>query len=96
MNLTRYKITCTKCKSSNTIQISDNREIVWGNSDRIISGRFRFDDEWGWQCICGNNDLQSTQEKRYIRNPQAPDPSDIKKVLNNLKPEKSKFVMERV
>lgn len=89
-----YKITCLDCKSNQVVDIDERRQINWGNADRIISGRYRLDNQWGWQCICGNNDIMTGQEKRVIKNPQAPDPKDIRSVLKNLIPDKPKFAME--
>lgn len=90
-----YKIICKECKSNQVIDIDESRQINWGKADRIISGRYRLDNNWGWQCICGNEDIMTDQERRMIKNHQQPDPQDIKMVLNNLKPQRSKFVMER-
>lgn len=90
----KYKVVCKSCQSSEVVDIDQQRRINWGSADRIISGRFRLDNSWGWQCICGNNDLMTDQEKRVIRNHQQPDPQDIKQVLNNLKPQRPKFAME--
>ena len=92
-----YKITCHKCKSNNVVRIDADRSVIWGNADRIISARFRLDNQWGWQCIfCGSDDLMTEQERRVIRNPQAPDPMDIKKIVDNLKPDKPLFSMEEI
>lgn len=90
-----YKIICKECKLDQVIDIDERRQINWGKADRIISGRYRLDNNWGWQCICGNEDIMTDQEKRMIKNHQNPDPQDIRMVLNNLKPQRSKFVMEK-
>lgn len=91
----RYKITCKECKSSSTVQIENNR-ILWPKDTKIISGRLRLDGNWGWECICGQYDIITAQEKRQIKNLQAPSPQDISSVLKNLKPENPKFAMEKV
>lgn len=52
--------------------------------------------QWGWQCLCGANDLLSKQEAREITDKTNPDPQEINQILKNLKPQKAKFVMDRV
>lgn len=90
-----YKITCHDCQNSDTISINEGN-IIWGKNTFIISGRRRLDNQWGWQCFCGNNDLMTRQEVKYITNKQNPDPQEIKQILNNLKPDKPKFLMEQI
>lgn len=85
-----------KCKQSDKVAIEDGRNVFWGKPDHIISARRRLDGVWGWQCLCGNNDLMTEQEQRTIKNHQSPDPEDIQTVLDNLKVQKSKFVMEKM
>jgi len=100
----RYKITCLKCKSARKVGIvrTDGRELIdWLDNHpdpqvtKIISGRKRLDDKWGWSCICGNNDIMTDQESKYIENKQNPSPTDIANVVKNLKPQKPKFAMEK-
>ncbi len=50
----------------------------------IISGRERLDGQFGFQCICGNNDLLTRQEKSSFSNPAAPRPQEINEVVKNL------------
>lgn len=74
--------------------IDNQNNIYWKPVKNIISGRYRLDMQWGWQCVCGNNDITTEQEEREISNLSAPDPVDISKVLKNLIPDKPKFKME--
>lgn len=90
-----YKVICRKCTNSDRVAIESGRDVYWGSPKHIISARKRLDGNWGWQCMCGNNDLMTLQEKRQIKNPQTPDPADIKTVLKNLKVQTPKFVMEK-
>lgn len=74
------------------------RRIDWLESPEnarhpIVSGRERLDGQWGFQCICGNNDLLTTQEARTFSNPVAPKPQEINDIVKNLKPDKPKFEM---
>ena len=86
-----YKVTCLKCKNYNIVPIADDRTVAWKNCDRIISARYRLDGQWGWQCICGNNNLLTEQEDRYIENKQTPDPKQITEIIKNLIPDNRKL-----
>lgn len=88
-----YKVTCLNCKKSDRVDIDKKNNIQYLSTDHIISGRYRLDMQWGWECLCGNNDIVTEQEKKEIRNLQAPDPVDITKVLKALKPDKPRFEM---
>lgn len=91
-----YKITCKSCKNTDTIKIDKDR-IIWnGKNQNIISGRHRLDQEWGWECKCGNYDITTKQERRQIQNLQSPSPQDIHQVIKNLESDKPKFLMEKV
>lgn len=96
MNIQSYRVTCNKCKKSDDLAIDANNSIYWKPTNYIISGRYRLDMNWGWQCSCGNNDLVTKQEHKHIKNLQAPDPADIGEVLKNIMPDKPKFKMEAI
>lgn len=96
MNTTTYKVVCKKCKNSENIVIDSDNNIYWKPVKWIISGRYRLDMQWGWQCICGQNDLETEQERKEIKNLSAPDPSDISKVLKAIKIQKPRFIMEKI
>lgn len=98
----RFNVICGKCKSVRQVGIvkgSFNDIIDWldNNPDpqiaKIVSGRKRFDGQWGWQCVCGNNDLWTAQESRYVKNKTNPEPQEIADVMKNLKPVPSRFKM---
>jgi len=94
----QYKVTCSKCSGSNVVGIDETaNQIFWKGCDRIISGRFRLDNNWGWQCVCGNNSLLTKQENEYITDKVNPDPKQIAEVINNLIPDKKVvFEMEAI
>lgn len=54
--------------------------------------RTRFDNQLGWQCVCGNDDLHTKQELQVISNQASPTP-EINTIVKNLKVQKSKFEM---
>lgn len=91
MKVKEYKVTCLKCKGSNILPIDDGRHVMWKNADRIISARFRLDNQWGFQCVCGNNSLLTKQEDDYIENKQTPDPKQINDIIKNLIPDNRKL-----
>lgn len=93
MKLIKHKVTCLKCKKSDTISIVDERHVDWNHStsNNIISARKRLDNEFGFQCRCGNDDILSQQEKRNITDKENPDPQEVAEIVRNLKPQKSKF-----
>jgi len=91
MNVKEYKVTCLKCKGFNILPIDDNRHVMWKNADRIISARYRLDNQWGFQCVCGQNSLLTKQEDEYIENKQTPDPKQITEVIKNLIPDNRKL-----
>lgn len=96
MSFTRYKIVCTKCKGSSIVEIDNMDRVFWVDTDRVISARKRLDNEWGFQCSCGNNDIMTQQESRMIANQANPKPEEITDIMKNLIIEKSNFVMETV
>lgn len=96
MNTTMYRVTCKNCNKFETVPIDNENNIHWPIVKYIISGRYRLDMNWGWQCLCGNNDLETTQERKEIKNLSAPDPSDITRVLKSIIPDKPKFSMEAI
>lgn len=96
MNPTTYRVTCKSCGEHEDIVIDQDRNIYWKAVKYIISGRYRLDMQWGWQCICGNNDIVTDQEKREISDLGSPDPNDITKVIRNIMPDKPKFRMETI
>lgn len=102
MESKRYLITCKECGAKRQIGLVPGHadEIIdWldNNPDaqatRIISGRKRLDGQWGWQCICGNDDLLTKQEKQGIKNASAPKPKELADIMNDLKVQPNKFEM---
>lgn len=95
MSTTTFHVVCKNCKKSEDITIDEKHNIYWPTVKYIISGRYRLDMNWGWQCICGNNDLVTKQERETISNLQNPNPEDITNVLKSIKPDEPKFTMGR-
>jgi len=96
MNTTKYHVKCLVCQGKSAIEIDDLDRIYWSDVDKVISGRKRLDQQWGWQCRCGNDDIMTEQERQFITNPQTPSPSDIKRVVDDLIIQEPKFSLETV
>lgn len=97
MDTKSHRVTCLKCKGSNIARITPvgpNAYMIDLNKDHeenpkeihIISGRFRTDLEFGWECMCGNDSRVARQEfqnidKLVINGGE----SAIKKITDSLK-----------
>ena len=98
----RYLITCADCNAIREVGIVKGPMgdvIDWLDNkpeEQIVSGRPRLDGEFGWQCLCGNNDLMTPQEKQFIGKNLSPKPSTIKEIMDDIKPEIPRFKMEKV
>lgn len=75
MEMKKYKVTCLNCSGSNIVSIMDNGNVKSSqrymidlnedhkvNPDYIISGRYRSDMNFGWECKCGNDSRIARQE----------------------------------
>lgn len=97
----RYQVTCLKCKKSDNILI-DKRSIIAfekGASTNFLAGRYRKDMQWGWECICGNDNRLSKQEENMFDTLIDPRSNKlgIDKIMAGLKLDDSKqFKMEAV
>jgi hypothetical protein len=110
-NMEQYKVTCLKCKGSNKVIITDvgkNRQeyMIDLNTDHqkspgniyIISGRYRGDMRFGWECICGQDSRVARQEADQIdRLVVNGGESAIQKIMSSLAvQDDKKFTMERL
>lgn len=95
----RYKVICGKCNGQRLIEIHPTpmgKRIDWLDDKQpdtftIISGRERLDGQFGFQCVCGANDLLTSQERRSFGNPAAPTPQEISAIVKDLVPDRPKF-----
>ena len=103
MNSTKpYQITCLNCDGARSVMIHSTPvgdRVDWkedGGNHKIISARKRLDDQWGFECTCGNNDLMTAQEKRAFTNSAAPTPKELSDVANDLRIEPVRFNLEEL
>lgn len=103
----KHKVTCLNCEGWNYVYIEDDHKgsyLLDFNRDHlerepfIISGRYRGDMEFGWECICGNTSLVARQEMKDVdKLVVGGGRSAIERIVNSLKVEDAnKFKMEKV
>lgn len=77
----------------------DGEKVDWIESAAtlnhpIVSARKRIDNQWGFQCVCGNNDLMTHQEISTYSNPTAqPSSKELTDIVKDLKPDTPRFKM---
>lgn len=93
-----YDVKCLVCKGQNRVGIDHkNNRVDWITTEPLISTRLRFDGEWGFECLCGNNEILTPEEAKHWENKGTqPKPTEMKKILDNLRPRKPKFEMVAV
>lgn len=82
------------CESERKVKIIRNEKIDWledGTPQRIVSARKRLDGQWGFQCLCGANDLLTKQEERVMSNPAEPQPEELSMIIKNLEMQSPMF-----
>lgn len=89
-----YEVICKKCQGTSKVAISRDDTLGWVSVNSVISARKRLDGQWGFQCLCGANDLMTKQEERTVSNPAHFSPQEIDQILKNLVPDKPKFDMK--
>lgn len=104
--MTDYKVTCQKCEGFAKLTITPQNQIIWDEIKGVVSGRLRLDNQWGWQCICGNNSIMTKQEIRMMENPAQATKQEINNILKDVKAEQvvdtpdgllvNKFIMQRI
>lgn len=88
------KVICSKCKGFSVVNIQNN-QLAWVEIGTVISARFRFDHQWGFQCYCGQNNIMTKQEIEMIANPEQPTPRELEDITKHLVVKKdTKFRVE--
>lgn len=95
--ITQHKVICTNCGKSDDIGLDSSNTVYWGKNTFIISARQRTDGQWGFQCLCGQNNLVSEQEETSISDMSNPSVQELEIIMNNLVVKRdNKFIMEKV
>lgn len=93
----RVEVNCLSCQASRIVKLiktAIGTRIDWlddAPSEKIVSFRERLDGKFGFQCICGNNDLMTDQEIKTIENPASPTPKEVASIVKDLKEQPMKF-----
>lgn len=94
-----YEVSCLECDAKRTVKLDENpfgTKIDWledGKPHQIVSFRQRLDNNYGWQCLCGNNDLLTDQEQDTFDNPVTPKAQEIDEIVKNLSIQEPRFVL---
>lgn len=92
-----FKVICQECQGDSTVLINQWGGVEWKRVNRVISARERLDGQWGWQCICGNNNLITKQERESIKDLTSPQVKELDDIKSNLVVEKdTSFNMVKV
>jgi hypothetical protein len=79
------KVICSKCNGESVIKIDEQNKLIdWKKIGSVISGRYRLDTQWGWQCYCGNNTIMSDQERKSIADYRQPTIKEVNDITKNL------------
>lgn len=100
MDKTSYRLTCLNCKQSDVLTISDSNHLILdferGVNTPFLSGRWRGDQAWGWECVCGNDNRIASVEKGDFDRLVVGSPGAIKKLAATLKiPDAKQFKLEK-
>lgn len=98
MNTQKFTVTCLNCKQSDTVDIDNANHRVFeygkGVNTNITSARWRKDNSWGFECICGNYDLLAEEEKADFEKLVNGSPLRLAQIAEILKEHTKRFNLE--
>jgi len=69
-DLKKYKVICLKCEQSDNLLIDEGNNLIVnydkGTGTNFLAGRWRKDNQWGWECICGNDNRVGKTEASFL------------------------------
>lgn len=81
-------------KEVGEILINDQNGVTYLGDNGLLSARKRFDGNWGFECICGNDSRLAPSEKGLIgRN--RPNPAALQKIAKNLADPKKQAILKK-
>ena len=97
--MAKYKITCLDCGESDIHTIDELNHRLITSEKKILTPlltiRWRGDNSWGYQCICGNDNRLAASEMNEFEFLVAGDPISVKKIKDSVKrPDNKQFKME--
>jgi len=93
----RYKVTCLKCKRSDYVSISPDKQLIFEGMMQtpFLAARWRTDSNWGFECSCGNDNRIALKEERFLDQLVNGTPMGIEKIKASLKiPDVKQFSLE--
>lgn len=101
MHSNKYKVTCLVCGNSDVLTIEDVNHLIldFGKqaNTNLLAGRWRKDLQWGWQCVCGNDNRLALAEKDEFENLVQGDPISVERIARSLQiADKKQFAMEQL
>lgn len=97
----KYQITCLKCKDSDILTIDENSHqvLLFGKqmNTSLLAARFRKDNQWGFECKCGNDNRLSLVEKDEFAQLVQGDALTVQRIADSLKiDDKLQFEMRAI
>lgn len=94
----KYKVTCLKCKKHDVLLIDGSQVLDYEAKFQtpFLSFRMRPDQQWGFECRCGNDSRLLKEEMKDFDKLVQGDEMGIAKILKNIKESPNKFVMETI
>lgn len=84
----RYKVTCLQCEKSDVIVVDESRHQVIDYEGKMNTNfrtfRWRGDLQWGFECICGNDNRLAPNESKDFDKLVKGDPESLKKIAASL------------
>jgi len=99
MNTKTYRVTCLKCKQTESLLIDESTHQVldFGRKaeTNVLSVRWRGDLQYGFECLCGNDNRLALSEKTDFQKLVQGDQMSVKKIADSLNiPDKKQFSLE--
>lgn len=94
----RYQVTCLKCKKSDIVTFADRDVVDYEGkfATPFLSFRYRPDNQWGFECKCGNDSRLLKEEMPDFNKLVQGDNPGIANILKNLEESPIKFEMVAV
>lgn len=97
-----YKVTCLKCGKYDVAEIledAENPKIFFksGMATNFLAGRWRGDRNWGFECLCGNDNRLGASEVEFFDQLVKGTPKQVADIKASLEiPDKTQFTMVAV
>lgn len=101
MKTKKYKVTCLGCGQSDIITIEEANHVILDFAKQLatnlLSGRWRKDLKWGWECRCGNDNRLCLEEKTQFEQLVQGSASAIERIARSLQiPDEKQFRMTQI